>query len=49
MQAIFDGICKSAPGKPFPSDWEVLVKINVRDGLPLDTSAVAVRPAPAVR
>jgi hypothetical protein len=49
MQAIFEGICKSAPGKPFPSDWEVLVKINVRDGLPLDTSAVAVRPAPAVR
>ncbi len=40
-------IRSAVPGKRFPSDWEMLIRIAVRDGVPLETSAVAVRPAPA--
>ena len=33
-------------GTAFPAEWEVLVRIMVRDGLPVKTAAVTVRPAP---
>jgi len=46
MAAVHKSIRAAAPGKAFPSDWEVLLRIAVRDNLPVATSAVAVRPAP---
>jgi hypothetical protein len=47
MKDVYERIRASAPGKPFPSDWEAVIRISVRDGLPLETAAVALRPAPA--
>ncbi len=44
MKAVHDRIRAAAPGKPFPSTWEVVIKIDVRDGLPVETTAVAFRP-----
>jgi hypothetical protein len=46
MAPVHKSIRAAAPGKAFPSDWEVLLRIAVRDNLPVATSAVAVRPAP---
>jgi hypothetical protein len=47
MKVMYNRIRASAPGKPFPSDWEILIQINVRDGIPVETSALACRPNPA--
>lgn len=47
IAAVHKRIRAVAPGKAFPTDWEMLIRIAVRDGIPLETSAVAVRPAPA--
>ena len=33
-----------AGGENIPPDWEVLIRVAVRDGLPLETSVIAVRP-----
>ncbi len=46
MRGIRDRIRAAAPDKPFPSDWEVLLRVSSRDALPVETTAVAVRPAP---
>ncbi|HWR51951.1 MAG TPA: hypothetical protein VN428_12635 [Bryobacteraceae bacterium] len=48
MTGVAAQIRSAAAGKPFSSDWEVLVRIAVRGGLPVETSVVAVRPAPSV-
>ena len=32
-----------AAGKKFPTSWEILLKVAVRDGLPLDASVVSLR------
>ncbi len=45
MRPVFDSIRSASAGKPFPSDWEVLIKVKIRDGLALDSTVVAVRPA----
>jgi hypothetical protein len=34
----------AAAGKEFPSNWEMLIKVAVRDGVPLDSSVIATRP-----
>ena len=34
-----------AGGHNVPPDWEVLIRVAVRDGLPLETSVIALRPA----
>lgn len=47
MKDVYERIRASAPGQPFPSDWEAVIRISVRDGLPIETAAVALRPAPA--
>jgi hypothetical protein len=44
MRSVYQRMRAAAPGKTFPSDWEVLVKVAVHDGLPIGTSAVAFRP-----
>lgn len=49
MKPVHDRIRAAAPGKPFPSNWEVLIKIHVRDSLAVETSAIAIRPAPTGR
>lgn len=49
MRAAYDRIRAAVPGKVFPPSWEVLVEVDVRDGLPVDCSAVAFRPAAASR
>ncbi len=45
MKPAYDRLRGASAGGGFPSKWEVLIKMNVRDGLPLETSAVAFRPA----
>jgi hypothetical protein len=42
---VYNLIHAAAPGRGFPSNWEVLLKITVRDTLPMDTTVVALRPA----
>jgi len=44
MKSVYNRMRAAAAGKPFPTNWEVLVQVNVRDALPVETSAVAVRP-----
>ena len=33
----------AAPGKPFPTDWEVSLRIAAQDGLLVESSPVAIR------
>jgi hypothetical protein len=49
MRSVYDRVRMAAAGKPFPSNWEVLIKVAVRDSLPVETSAIAFRPAVAAR
>ncbi len=49
MRVMYNRIRAAAPGKPFPSNWEILIQLNVRDGIPVETSAIAFRPNPASR
>jgi len=44
MRGVYRRMSAAAPGKVFPSDWEVLIKVAVHDGLPMGTSVVAFRP-----
>lgn len=48
MSGVAAQIRSAAAGKPFPPDWEVLVRVAVRGGIPVDTSIVAIRPALSV-
>jgi hypothetical protein len=47
MKSVYNRIRAVAPGKAFPTNWEVLVQVNVRDALPVETVAIALRPEPA--
>jgi hypothetical protein len=47
MKSVYNRIRAVAPGKTFPTNWEVLVQVNVRDALPVETAAIALRPEPA--
>ncbi len=49
MRPVYERFRAATPDKRVPSNWEVLVKINIRDGLPVETSVVALRPAPGAR
>jgi hypothetical protein len=44
MKPVAQRMASQAPGRIFPSDWEVLMRITVQDGLPIETSAVTIRP-----
>ena len=46
MRPVAERLAAAVPGKPFPSDWQVVLKITVQDGLPLDTSVATIRPSP---
>jgi hypothetical protein len=48
MSALYETLRGAAGRKNFPPDWEVLIKVTVRDGLPLESSVVAIRPATLV-
>ena len=48
MSGVAAQIRSAAARKPFPSDWEVLVRVAVRGALPVETSIVAIRPALSV-
>jgi hypothetical protein len=41
MKPLAERIGAAVPGKPFPGDWEVIIRIVVQDGLPAETSPVA--------
>ena len=47
MKSVYNRIRAVAPSKAFPTNWEVLVQVNVRDALPVETVAIALRPEPA--
>lgn len=44
MKPLAERLGVAAPGKPFPADWEVIIRIVVQDGLPVESSAVTIRP-----
>jgi hypothetical protein len=44
IRSVYRRMRAVAPGKTFPSDWEVVIKVAVHDGLPMGTSVVAFRP-----
>jgi hypothetical protein len=44
MKSVYNRIRAVAHGKAFPTNWEVLVQVNVRDALPVETVAIALRP-----
>ena len=49
MKSVYKRMRAAAPGKPFPANWEILIQVNVRDALPVETSAIAIRPASEAR
>jgi hypothetical protein len=49
MKSVYNRIRAATPGKAFPTNWEVLVQVNVRDALPVETAAIALRPEPAAQ
>jgi hypothetical protein len=49
MRPVYSLIRAAAPAKAFPTNWEMLLKIAVRDFLPMETSVVAIRPVRPAR
>ncbi len=45
MKAVRDRIRAASPAELFPANWEVLVRIAIRDEIPIETSVAALRPA----
>jgi hypothetical protein len=45
MKPVAERMAAVARGKPFPADWQVVLKITVQDGLPLEITPVTIRPA----
>jgi hypothetical protein len=43
MRPAYDQIVASRAGKHFPQNWEILVRVSIRDGIPVDTALVATR------
>lgn len=43
MRAAYDRIVANRTGKPFPQNWEILVRVSIRDGIPVDTALVTTR------
>jgi hypothetical protein len=44
IKPLAERIKAAAPGQSFPTDWEAVIRIVVQDGLPVETSAVTIRP-----
>jgi hypothetical protein len=47
MRAVHDRLRANAPDGVFPSSWEIVLRVEVRDGFPAETAAIAYRPAAA--
>lgn len=47
MKIIYEELRHAAAGRKFPPNWEILLKVAVRDGLPLDATVVSLRPSAA--
>jgi hypothetical protein len=47
MRGVYERLRAAAPGQPFPSPWEAVIKVSIRECTPIETSVVALRPAPA--
>ncbi len=45
MKGVYSRIRQASAGKAFPEQWEVLVEVSERDRVPVQATAVAVRPA----
>lgn len=43
MKTVYNGLRRDAPGRNFPANWEILLKVAVRDGVPLEASVVSFR------
>ena len=43
MKTVYTQLRHTAAGRTFPKNWEILLKVAVHDGLPLDSSVVALR------
>ncbi len=43
MRPVYDALKSRARNKVFPSTYEILIKIRIRDNLPIETSVVAYR------
>ncbi len=43
MKIVFSQLRHAAAGRNFPQSWEILLKVAVHDGLPLDSSVVSLR------
>jgi hypothetical protein len=43
MKVVYKELRDAAGGRKFPSSWEILLKVAVRDSLPLNSSVVSVR------
>jgi len=43
MRQVYDKLMAISARNPFPSNWEVLIKVEVRDNIPVDTALVAVK------
>jgi len=46
MKSVYNRMRAATPGKPFPANWEILIQVIVRDSLPVETTAIAIRPSP---
>jgi len=43
MRIAYEKLSDMTQGKPFPKNWEVLIRIKIRDDIPVDTTLVTVR------
>lgn len=43
MKIVYTQLRHAAAGRSFPKSWEILLKVAVHDGLPIDSSVVALR------
>ena len=44
MRDIYNRICQAVGAKTVPPNWEVLIKLKIREGLTVESTAIAIRP-----
>ena len=49
MRAAYEKLKAIHPQSPFPSNWEVLIRVNVRENIPVETTFVTCRAYPSAR
>ena len=45
MRDIYNRVCKAVGAKTVPPNREVLIKLKIREGLTVESTAIAIRPA----